>query len=85
MPEALARDTDRIARFQREAKILASLEVLSGAPDLAPVGKLGAAVPLWGRALPWAALAACLTIALVTLAFVHFREEPASSADPLRG
>jgi eukaryotic-like serine/threonine-protein kinase len=56
-------------------------EVLSGAPDLAPVGKVeAAAVPLWGRALPWAVLAACLAIALVALIFIHFLEKPHASA-----
>ena len=51
-------------------------EVLSGAPDLAPVG--GAepvAVPLWRRALPWALLGVMTAFALA-LAFVHFRERP---------
>ena len=60
-------------------------EVLSGAPDLAPVGRAEAAVvPLWSRALPWAALAACLTVALVALAFVHFRGKPAPPAHVYR-
>jgi Tol biopolymer transport system component len=60
-------------------------EVLSGAPDLALVGRAeAAAVPLWRRALPWAALAACLAIALGALAFVHFREKPPAPAEAVR-
>jgi eukaryotic-like serine/threonine-protein kinase len=51
-------------------------EVLSGAPDLAPVGGAEpAAVPLWRRALPWA-LFGVMTAFALALAFVHFRERP---------
>jgi len=51
-------------------------EVLSGAPDLAPVsGAEPAAIPLWRRALPWALLGVMTAFALA-LAFVHFRERP---------
>jgi len=60
-------------------------EVLSGVPDLALAGRAeAAAVPLWGRTLPWAALAACLAIALVALAFMHFRQKPPAPADTMR-
>jgi eukaryotic-like serine/threonine-protein kinase len=54
-------------------------EVLSGAPDLAPVGRAEAAVSLWRRALPWALFAVMTAVAL-TLAFVHFGEKPHASA-----
>ena len=53
-------------------------EVLSGATD--PAVPSAVSAPLWGRALPWAALAACLALALVALAFVHFREKSVSAA-----
>jgi Tol biopolymer transport system component len=43
-------------------------EVLSGTPDLAPVGKAEAAVvPLWHRALPWAIAATAVAVAAVAV------------------
>jgi len=59
-------------------------EVLSGAPDPAVASTPAVSAHLWGRALPWAALAACLAVALAALAFVHFREKPAAPANTLR-
>jgi len=58
-------------------------EVLSGAPDLALVGRTEAAVPLWRRALPWT-VAALLFVTLAPVAFVHFREKPPAAVEPMR-
>jgi eukaryotic-like serine/threonine-protein kinase len=54
-------------------------EVLSGAPDLAPVGRTeAAAVPLWRRALPWALFG--VTAVALALVLINFRERPPASA-----
>ena len=59
-------------------------EVLSGAPDLAPVGSLEApAVPRWRSTLPWA-LFGVAAVAFAALAFVHFREKPPAAVEPMR-
>ena len=59
-------------------------EVLSGAPDLAPVGSAEApVVPLWRSTLPWVITAMTL-VALAPLAFVHVREKPHASAAPVQ-
>jgi eukaryotic-like serine/threonine-protein kinase len=58
-------------------------EVLSGAPDPALAGAPQAATPLWRRALPWA-IAGLLFVALVSVAFIHFREKPPAPAEPVR-
>jgi len=59
-------------------------EVLSGAPDLAPVGRAeAAAVPLWRSTLPWALLGVT-AVALAALSFVHFRQKPQASAAPVQ-
>ena len=55
-------------------------EVLSGPAEGAP--SVSAAVPMWRRVLPWA-VAALVLVALAALAFVHFREKPATLAEPV--
>ena len=83
LQRSLQKDSKQRLRDIGDARISLD-EVLSGAPDLAPVSRAEVAVPLWGRALPWAALAGCLGMALVALAFVHFREKPAAPSEPMR-
>ena len=61
-------------------------EVLSGAPDLAPVGRPEApAVPLWRHALPWTVACGSLAITLAVLgwAYAHARGHT-SIAEPVR-
>jgi len=58
-------------------------EVLSGAPDLAPVGRAEAATPLWRRALPWALFGVMSAVALAALTFVYFRR-PVVLAGPVQ-
>ena len=57
-------------------------EVLSGAPDLAPVARSQVVAPFWRRALPWAVTALTL-VTLAPVAFVHFREKPSALASAL--
>lgn len=58
-------------------------EVLSGIPESPTIAAASASAPLWRRALPWT-LFATATVALVALAFVHFRESPPVRGDPVR-
>ncbi len=59
-------------------------EVVSGAPDLAPVVRAGApAVPVWRSTLPWVITALTL-VTLAPVAFVHLREKPAAAVEPMR-
>jgi len=58
-------------------------EVLAGAPDPPLAGRAEIPAPRWRRALPWVLFAAT-AVALAALAFVHFREIPAATADPIR-
>jgi eukaryotic-like serine/threonine-protein kinase len=75
---------DRKERLQAigDARIALN-EVLSGAPDLAPVvGAQAAAVPLWRGTLPWL-LFGVTAVALAALSLVHFREKPPAPAPTL--
>ncbi|HEV3482184.1 MAG TPA: protein kinase [Candidatus Acidoferrales bacterium] len=56
-------------------------EVLSGAPDPPLAGAAGISAPFWRGGVPWAV--ACVAV-LAALAYVHFREKPAASAEPMR-
>jgi len=53
-------------------------EVLFGTPESA-----ASAASLWRRALPWG-VAAVLFIALATMAFLYFRQQPLAVAEPVR-
>jgi len=59
-------------------------EVLSGAPDLAPVGTTQAAIPRRRYALPWVAAAIALGIVAATFAFLYLRERAPTAAEPVR-
>ena len=78
MQRCLQKDPKQRLRDIGDARISLD-EVLSGAPDLAPVGRAEAAAPRWHRALPWALLG-LMTVAFAALVFVYFREKPAPAA-----